>query len=117
MRKAYRPDKMKPFAALRAMRRFQKAQLPFLETLEDLAVVTEIGFHQEQGAPISLKQLFLAKIGSAATVQRRLARLKKLGVVQQLRRDDDRRMAHLTINPALSPVVRRYAAVIRRHSR
>jgi|KBSMisStandDraft_5_1062788.scaffolds.fasta_scaffold871333_1 hypothetical protein len=108
---------MKPFAALRAMRRFQKAQLPFLETLEDLAVLTEIGFHQEQGTPISLKQLFLAEIGAAATVQRRLARLKRLGVVQQLRRDDDRRMAHLTINPALSPVVRRYAAVIRKHSR
>jgi hypothetical protein len=108
---------MKPFAALRAMRRFQKAQLPFLETLEDLAVLTEIGFHQEQGAPISLKQLFLAEIGAAATVQRRLARLKRLGVVQQMRRDDDRRMAHLTINPALSTVVKRYAAVIRKHSR
>ena len=108
---------MKPFAALRAMHRFQKAQLPFLETLEDFAVLTEIGFHQEQGTPISLKQLFLAEIGAAATVQRRLTRLKKLGVVRQLRRDDDRRMAHLTINPALSPVVRRYAAVIRRYSR
>ena len=79
---------MKPFAALRAMRRFQKAQLPFLETLEDLAVLTEIGFHQEQGTPISLKQLFLAEIGAAATVQRRLARLKRLGVVQQLRGRD-----------------------------
>ena len=113
MQKAYRPDKMKPFAALRAMRRFQKAQLPFLETLEDVAVLTEIGFHQEQGAPISLKQLFLADIGAAATVQRRLAQLKRLGVVQQLRRKNNRRITHLTIAPALSPVVRRYAAVIR----
>jgi hypothetical protein len=108
---------MKPFAALRAMRRFQQAQLPFVETLEDFAVLTEIGFHQEQGTPISLKQLFLAEIGAAATVQRRLARLKKLGVVQQLRRRDDRRMAHLTINPALTPVVKRYAAVMRRQLR
>jgi hypothetical protein len=94
------------------MRRFQKTQLPFLQTLQDYALVTEIGFHQEQGAPLSPKQLFLAEIGSAATVQRRLARLKKLGVVLQLKRDDDRRMARLTINPELTPVFRRYVAVI-----
>jgi len=36
---------MKPFAVPRTMRRFQKAQLPFAETLEDFAVLTEIGFH------------------------------------------------------------------------
>jgi hypothetical protein len=94
------------------MRRFQKTQLPFLQTLEDFALVTEIGFHQEQGVPISRKQLFLAEIGAAATVQRRLARLKKLGVVRQITRDDDRRMARLTINPELNPVFRRYVAVI-----
>jgi hypothetical protein len=84
---------MRPFATLRAMRRFQKAQFRFLQTLRDLALVTRIGLHQEHGGPLRPTPLFLAQIGAAAAVQRRLTRLKKLGVVLQLRRNDDRRMA------------------------
>ena len=91
---------MKVFAQLRAQAEFRRRNLAFLETLEDQEIVREIGHHQVLGAPLTLKQLVASGLGSVATLQRRLTRLKKLGVVLESRSPDDRRAVELTLSPA-----------------
>ena len=90
---------MRIFHQLRVLREFQRRHLPFLKTVEDLELVREIGIHQFHGKPLTLKLLLLQGIGSAATVQRRLGRLKRLGVVHQARASYDKRVMELTISP------------------
>ncbi|MFZ5511655.1 MAG: hypothetical protein ACOZCP_16545 [Pseudomonadota bacterium] len=83
----------------------------------DLDLVIEIGYCQEMGMPITLKQLFLADIGPAATVQRRLARLKAQGVVLQARSDRDRRVVQLVISADVVRSFKRLASLSRRGER
>jgi hypothetical protein len=92
---------MKIFHALRNLSEFRRRYMPFLKTLEDLDLLREVGFHQEAGNPITLKVLFLQGIGSVATVQRRLSRLKRLGVVHQTRVAHDKRLVQLTLSAAV----------------
>ena len=66
------------FAKLRALREFERRHLKQLSTVEDLDLVCEIGFHQEKGQPLSIKQLYLLNLASVATIQRRLRRLRPL---------------------------------------
>jgi DNA-binding MarR family transcriptional regulator len=103
----------KMFRALKASSEFRRHHLPFLKTLEDLDLIREIGFNQTAGHPISLKQLFTRGIGSVATVQRRLARLKRLGVVAQTRADHDKRVVALTLTPHARRLHARWAAKLR----
>ena len=99
------------FATLRIFNRlqqlsdFRRRHLPFVKTLEDLDLVREIGSHQAAGDPVTLKVLFLKGLGSVATVQRRLSRLKRLGIVQQSKVQHDRRLVRLALAP---PVWRSY---------
>lgn len=104
---------MKIFSALRRFRALQRSRLPFLKTIVDLDLVIEISHAQERGDPITLKQLFVAQIGPAATVQRRLARLKKQGVVQQVRSDRDRRVVQLIVRPDVVRSFKRLAYLSR----
>ncbi len=111
--KSRRPA-VKIFEKLRSLRAFEREQLEFLETLEDFDLVKEIGYHQEAGLPLTLKLLFLQNIGSVATIQRRLRRLKRLGVVQQRRSDDDKRNIELTVNPEICGIYRKVASILKR---
>ena len=70
---------MKLFAALRKIREFERLQLPFLKSVIDLDIVIQIGYAEEEGQPLKLKQLYLLKITSRSTVRRRLARLIRTG--------------------------------------
>ena len=101
------------YRKLRSCRTFRRKRLPFLQTLEDFDLVAEIGYGQETGRLITLKQLFLAGLGPTATVQRRLARLKAQGVVIPLRSDADRRVVQLSIDPEVHKAVRQYVALLR----
>jgi hypothetical protein len=101
------------FRTLRSLRALQRRYLPYLETLEDLGIVREIGFNQEAGKPITLKRLFLEKIGSVATVQRRVRRLKRLGIILQERSQHDKRNLKLTISPQCRSAYRRKALLLR----
>jgi hypothetical protein len=87
------------FKRLKVLAEFRKSHLPFVTTLEDMDLMREIGLHQAEGEPLTLKLLFLKGIGSVATVQRRLTRLKRLGVVHQSKADHDKRLVKLTISP------------------
>jgi hypothetical protein len=93
------------FNRLNLLSDFRRRHLPFVRTLEDLDLVREIGLHQANGEFATLKTLFLAGIGSVATVQRRISRLKRLGVVQQSKVEHDRRLVRLLLAP---PVRRSY---------
>ncbi len=53
---------MKLFTGLKKIREFEKQQLPFLKSVVDFDIVIEIGYAEEQGQPLTLKQLFLLNI-------------------------------------------------------
>lgn len=105
---------MKTFKALKALNEYRRRHLPFLRTIEDLELVREIGLHQAAGRPLTLKTLFLQGIGSAATIQRRLGRLKRLGVVQQARAEHDKRILELTVSPEVWKVYQRMGRLMRK---
>ncbi len=104
------------FKKLRAFRNFEKRQLPFLVTVEDFDIVREIGLHQAAGTPLTPKLLSLLEIGSVATIQRRLARLKRLGVVRQIRSSSDKRRIELAISPEIQRIYRLYGQLITRQA-
>jgi DNA-binding MarR family transcriptional regulator len=107
------------FAALgtlRACRAFEKRHLHFLRTVEDHDIVREIGCHEGDGQPLTQKRLFLLGVGSVATIQRRLRRLRHLGAIQQRRCDYDRRAIEFTLSPRTLAVFARYGELIGRSS-
>ena len=87
------------FDRLRALRAFEKQHLHFLSMGGDHQLIGEIGHHQADGKPLTLKQVILLDVGSIATVQRQLRRLKELGLVQHRRAAADRRAVELTLSP------------------
>ena len=100
------------FGKLRELRTFEKQNLDLLGTVEDRHLMGEIGYHQAKGKPLTLKQLFLFSIGSIATVQRRLRRLKERGLVQHRRAASDRRAVELTLSAKCLRVFAKYDALI-----
>jgi len=97
---------------LRAMRAFERRHLHCLKSIEDLDLVCEIGHHQGNHRPLTLKQVYLLGIGSVPTIQRRLRHLRHAGCVQQRRGEGDRRTMELTLSPRLVRVFGRYAALL-----
>jgi DNA-binding MarR family transcriptional regulator len=104
---------LKLFAHLRATRAFRRRHLNFLETREDHDIVQEIGFHEEKGTPLTLKQLQLMGIASMPTLQRRLRRLRQLGAIVARRSQNDGRAVELTLSAKLQRTYERYAELIR----
>ncbi len=82
-------------------RELERSHFPALEQLEDFDLVIAIGHHQLRGAALSLKSLVELRIGSPATVQRRLKRLKDLGFVVQSRSAQDHRSQLLSLHPSV----------------
>src|SRR4029077_19470732 len=103
---------MRLFERLRALRTFEKQHLEFLSSVEDHQLIVEIGYHQAKGKPLTLKQLFLLDVGSVATVQRRLRRLKGLGLLQQRRAASDRRAVELTLTPKCLRIFAKYNSLM-----
>jgi len=99
---------MEIFNRLSTIRAFEKANLPFLATVEDFDIVCVIGLHQERASPLQLKQLYLEGIGSYATVSRRLGRLRSAGHVLAVPSDADRRSIVLTLSLQLQKIYQRY---------
>lgn len=101
------------FAALRATQAFRRRHLDVLQTREDCDVVLEIGFHQERGTPLTMKQLQLLGLASIPTLQRRLRRLRDAGAIVARRSHADGRAVELTLSPKLVRTYARYAELIR----
>lgn len=101
---------MEVFAKLRALRDFERRHLPFLQTVQDLDLVVEIGLYELHGRSLTLKQLYLAGIGGVATIERRLARLKRHGVVIYRTSKEDRRHRELTLSRMVRKAFALYGA-------
>lgn len=99
---------MRVFERLRALRAFENQHALFLRTGGNHHLIGEIGHHQAKGKPLTLKQLILLDIGSVATVQRHLRRLKELGLVQHRRAASDRRAVELTLTPKCARIFLKY---------
>lgn len=100
------------FAKLRELRAFEKRHLPFIGTLEDFDLLREIGFHQEAGTPLTMKQLYLLDLASVATVQRRLRRLRQLGAIQAVRSEGDGRAVQLRLTPRALRAFQKYCELL-----
>jgi DNA-binding MarR family transcriptional regulator len=103
---------MRQFEKLRALRTFRNEHADIFSTLEGHHLISEIGFHQAIGRPLTLKQLFLLDIGSISTVQRRLRQLKELGFVRHRQSSSDRRTVELTLSPRCLRVFAQYDALM-----
>ena len=101
---------LKTFHSLKIASDFRRHHMSFVQTLEDMDLVREIGFYQARGHPITLKLLFTKGIASVATVQRRLNRLKRLGAVEQERSTHDGRVVHLSLS---RPVMKKCEKLVR----
>ena len=103
---------MKLFTGLRKIREFERLQLPFLKSVVDFDIIIEIGFAEEQGQPLTLKQLFLLNISSRTTVRRKLARLIEQGMVIRRKHENDQRASLLIISPSSTRLLSKYGGAL-----
>ena len=104
---------MKLFTGLKKIREFERQQLPFLKSVVDFDIVIEIGYAEEQqGQPLTLKQLFLLNICSRTTVRRKLARLIEQGIVIRRKHANDHRASLLIISPSTVRRLSKYGGTL-----
>jgi hypothetical protein len=103
---------MKIFTGLKKIRDFERRQLPFLKTVVDFDIVIEIGYAEEQGQSLTLKQLFLLNISSRTTVRRKLATLIERGIVYRRKQANDHRASLFTISPSIVKVLGKYGSTL-----
>jgi len=103
---------MKLFTGLKEIREFERQQLPFLKSIVEFDIVIEIGYAEEQGQPLTLKQLFLLQIRARTTVRRKLARLIDQGIVVRRKHAKDLRASLLIIAPATIKVLGKYGGTL-----
>jgi DNA-binding MarR family transcriptional regulator len=103
---------MKLFTGLKKIREFERQQLPFLKSVVDFDIVIEIGYAEEQGQPLTLKQLFLLNIRSRTTVRRKLRRLIDQGIVLRRKHANDHRSSLLTISASSVRLLGKYGGTI-----
>jgi DNA-binding MarR family transcriptional regulator len=104
--------RMKLFAGLKKIREFERQQLFFLKSVVDFDIVIEIGFAQEQGQPLTLKQLFLLNFSSRTTVRRKLVRLIEKGIVIRRKHANDHRANLLIISPSSIKLLTKYGSTL-----
>ena len=103
---------MKLFTGLKKIREFERLQLPFFKSVIDFDIVIEIGYAEEQGQPLTLKQLFLLISSSRTTVRRKLARLIEQGVVVRRKHANDHRASLLIIAPSSVKLLGKYGGTL-----
>jgi hypothetical protein len=79
------------FLAKCLLRNFERKELHFIGSLEDLDLVWAIGYGQQMGHPLGSKDLLNGKYGATKTVQRRLDRLRRLMIIDARRSERDSR--------------------------
>lgn len=83
---------MKFYSAMLAIRQYELTNLPFMETMLDRDILMTIGYEQEAGGGVPLKCLNLLPTGSLATINRRISRLVRLGVIHKKQSESDKRV-------------------------
>ena len=87
------------FVRLRELRAFRREHLPFIATLEDFALASEVGYRQAAGTPLTMNEALRLEIGSVATLQRQIRRLRDAGAIAVERSDGDGRVVIITLTP------------------
>jgi DNA-binding MarR family transcriptional regulator len=103
---------MKLFTGLKKIREFERLQLPFLKSVADFDIVIEIGYAEEEGQPLTLKQLFLLNVSSRTTVRRKLARLIEQGIVIRRKHANDHRANLLIISSSSVKLLGKYGGTL-----
>src|ERR1700674_3349332 len=103
---------MKLFTGLKKIREFERQQLPFLKSIIDFDILIEIGYAEEEGQPLTLKQLFLLNVSSRTTVRRKLARLIEQGIVIRRIHAHDHRATLLIISPSTVKRLSKYGGAL-----
>lgn len=103
---------MQLFTGLKKIREFERLQLPFLKSVADFDIVIEIGYAEEQGQPLTLKQLFLLNLSSRTTVRRKLARLIEQGIVIRRKHANDNRANLLVISSSSVKLLGKYGSTV-----
>lgn len=103
---------MKLFTGLKKIREFERLQLPFLKSIVDFDIVIEIGYAEETGQPLTLKQLFLLNISSRTTVRRKLTAHIKQGIVIRSKHANDQRASLLIISPSAVKLLSKYGGAL-----
>jgi DNA-binding MarR family transcriptional regulator len=103
---------MKLFTGLKMIRAFERLQLTFLKSVVDFDIVIEIGYAEEQGQPLTLKQLFLLNYSSRTTVRRKLAKLIEQGIVIRRKHANDHRASLLIISPSSRKLLSKYGRTL-----
>jgi DNA-binding MarR family transcriptional regulator len=103
---------MKLFTGLKKIRDFERRHLPFLRSVIDFDIVIEIGYAEEQGQPLTLKQLLLLNICSRTTVRRKLATLIEQGIIIRRKHANDHRASLLMIAPSGVKLLSKYGGTL-----
>ena len=100
------------FDKLRQLRTYAREQLHFLRTVEDYALVYEIAHRQASGHAITMNEALRLDLGSVATLQRQLRRLRQAGVIALDRHDGDRRVTVISCTPRTMKAIAAYAELL-----
>ena len=73
-------------------------EFPGIKTYTELDILIEVGYHQEIGDPLTIKQLLLLGIASQATVRRHLHHMIRVGMVMKSEMANDHRAVVLKIS-------------------
>jgi DNA-binding MarR family transcriptional regulator len=103
---------MKLFTGLKKIREFERLQLPFLKSVIDFDILIEIGYAEEQGQPLTLKQLILMNVSSRTTVRRRLSKLIEQRIVIRRKHAKDHRASLLIISSSTAKLLVKYVGAI-----
>lgn len=90
-------------------------EFPGIKTYKDFDILIEIGYHQEEDCPLTLKQLMLLKIASQATVRRYLSCLVRDGMVERYESVNDQRSVLLRLSPSTYKNLTTHFAKITQH--
>ena len=102
------------FQQIRRLHAFEHQHFPYLQSPLDSVLISEIGSHQEQGRPLTVKGLLLLKLGAPATVRRRMQRLVGLGLLHKRRVTHDGRIWHLEVDSAVRKTYGKYLKLLSR---
>ena len=103
---------MKLFTGLKKIREFERLQLPFLKSVIDFDILIEIGYAEEQGQPLTLKQLFLMNVSSRTTVRRKLSKLIEQRIVLRRKHAKDHRASLLRISSSTAKLLAKYVGAL-----
>jgi DNA-binding MarR family transcriptional regulator len=96
------------FAHLNYARDYERKNFPFIESLVDRDVLLAIVTAQVSEQMISLSDIMKMKLGSVATVERRISRLKEMGIITSSESKADRRTKYLRVNTKVKNLFIKY---------